>query len=430
MTPITQVLDLAPDVLDLARRLPAVRGTSLLWTADGSAPSYLAHRPLAVAHALDPEPTLGIGGSAMDASWAFPRWMGVLPYEAFRDVERPNGAARTDPRAAPPHQHPIWFRYEAVLRVDHQVTVIGETRAAVEQLVQDVQQPARALQGVQLERLDRPADEAHVQRIVRAQQRILDGDLYLVNLARRLSFAMQGDALDLMQRMAEQSRPAFGAFLQLGETSVCSTSPELFLKLAADRSLLTSPIKGTRPRDRDGVRDQAAARALASDPKELAELAMVIDVERNDLGRVAEVGSVRVVDEPRVVPCGAVWHRVADVAARLDTQHDRTALLKAMTPSGSVTGAPKVRAMEVIAELEADRRGLYTGALGYVAHDGGMTLSMAIRTVVLGRGIGDSRREAGYFAGGGIVVDSDPGLELQETEWKAQQLLALCDEET
>jgi anthranilate/para-aminobenzoate synthase component I len=194
--------------------------------------------------------------------------------------------------------------------------------------------------------------------------------------------------------------------------------------------VLTSPIKGTRPRDPDRTRDQATARELASDPKERAELAMVIDVERNDLGSVAQTGSVRVVGEPRVVPCGGVWHRMADVTAQLDIKHDRAALLRAMTPSGSVTGAPKVRAMEVIAELEADRRGLYTGALGYVAHDGSMTLSMAIRTLVLGRGSRNLEREASYFAGGGIVVDADPRQELQETEWKAQQLLALCDDKT
>jgi anthranilate/para-aminobenzoate synthase component I len=430
MTPITQQLDLAPDVLDLARRLPTERGTSLLWTADGSGPSYLAHCPIAEAHALDPEPTLAIGGTGAPSSWAFPRWIGVLPYEAFRDLERTGWKAGPERRPAPAHQHPIWFRYAAVLRVDHQVTVMGETQAAVDQLVRDLQQMPRPAQAVHLRRLDRGSDEAHVQRIERAQQLILDGDLYVVNLARRLSFAMQGDELDLLQRMVEQSRPAFGAFLALGETSVCSTSPELFLRLGEDHSLLTSPIKGTRPRDRDDARDRASARQLASDPKELAELAMVIDVERNDLGRVAEVGSVKVVGEPRVVPCGAVWHRMADVTAQLDAQQDRAALLRAMTPSGSVTGAPKVRAMEVIAELEADRRGLYTGALGYVAHDGSMTLSMAIRTLVLNRSSGGAEREASYFAGGGIVVDSDPRRELQETEWKAQQLLALCDAKT
>jgi anthranilate/para-aminobenzoate synthase component I len=430
MTPLTQQLDLSPDVLGLARRLAPGRGLVVLWSADGSGPSYVACQPIETSLQLDPEPTLGIGvapnPSAPPQAWSFPRWIGVLPYEAFRDVERPGRAVRADPRVAPPHQHPIWFRYGAVLRVDHEVTVLGETRAAVDDLVKRLTVPSRPVGSLQLRRLDSVADEAHAQRIIRAQQLILDGDLYLVNLARRLSFAVQGDEIELLRRMAEQSRPPFGAYLDLGETRVCSTSPELFLKLSADRSLLTSPIKGTRPRDRDATKDQALAQQLASDAKEQAELAMVIDVERNDLGRVAEVGSVRLSGAPRVVPCGGVWHRVADVTARLDPRQDRQALLKAMAPSGSVTGAPKVRAMEVIAELEAARRGLYTGAIGYLAHDGGLLLSMAIRTLVLHGAGASTETEASYFSGGGIVLDSDPQLELEETEWKARQLLALC----
>jgi anthranilate/para-aminobenzoate synthase component I len=426
MTPVVQELDLDADVPALARRLPPAKGTVVLWCADGSGPSYLACRPIASAQGIDPEPTLGIGEliSQPEGAWSFPRWIGILPYEAFRDQERRTQSSVPDRRAVPPHEHPLWLRYGAVLRVDPvpgRVTVLGENQAAVAQLVHEVQQSPRARGSVQLRRLDAATDDAHLRRVARARELILDGDLYLVNLARRFSFSVQGDDLDLFQRMAEHSRPAFGAYMNLGDTRVCGTSPELFLRLGSDRSLLTSPIKGTRPRSQQAQLDRLAAEQLSTDPKERAELAMVIDVERNDLGRVAQVGSVRVSAEPRVVPCGAVWHRIADVTAQLDARCERTALLRAMTPSGSVTGAPKIRAMEVIAELEAARRGLYTGALGYVAHDGGMTLSMSIRTLLL------SPHEASYFAGGGIVVDSDARRELEETEWKAQQLLALCD---
>jgi anthranilate/para-aminobenzoate synthase component I len=307
------------------------------------------------------------------------------------------------------------------LRIDQQVTALGENAVAVERLVRALQ-ASRPSGTVRLRRSSPKFDAEHLGRIQRAQQLILDGELYLVNLARRFEFELEGDGLELFRRMIQRSRPSFGAYLNLGDTRVCSTSPESFLELAADRSLLTSPIKGTRPRSGDVTEDRTAAEQLANDPKERAELAMVVDVERNDLARIATVGSVRVVGEPRVVPCGPVWHRIADVTAQLDPRHDRTALLRAMTPSGSVTGAPKLRAMEVIAALEAARRGLYTGALGYVAQNGGMTLAMAIRTLVL------ARHEASYFAGGGIVVDSDARRELEETEWKAQQLLTLCDE--
>ena len=155
---------------------------------------------------------------------------------------------------------------------------------------------------------------------------------------------------------------------------------------------------------------------LDQDPKELAELTMIVDVERNDLGRVAIPGSVRVTSPPRVVTHRTVHHRVACVAARARPDVSRDDVLRALLPSGSVTGAPKVRAMEVIAALEPRRRGLYTGAIGHVAHDGSLTLSMAIRTAVLR---GD---EGEYWTGGGIVADSDPEREVEETRWKALQL--------
>jgi anthranilate/para-aminobenzoate synthase component I len=156
--------------------------------------------------------------------------------------------------------------------------------------------------------------------------------------------------------------------------------------------------------------------ALDADPKERAELAMVIDVERNDLGRIAVPGSVELIGRPRVITRGTVHHREATLRARLRPGLGRADLVRAMLPSGSVTGAPKVRAMEVIAALEAERRGLYTGALGAVFGDGTLRLSMAIRTLTVRDG------EGHYFAGGGIVADSDPVRELEETRWKALQL--------
>jgi anthranilate/para-aminobenzoate synthase component I len=273
---------------------------------------------------------------------------------------------------------------------------------------------------VRLRVSEREDPALHRERIAQAQRLILDGDVYLVNLARRFAFEISGSAIDLLQQLGQVTVPPFGAYLQLDDTAVVSTSPELFLRLTPDRRVLTAPIKGTRPRAPESARDAEFAAQLGADPKEQSELAMVVDVERNDLGRVAEIGSVQVVSPGSVVSCGTVWHRVAEVRARLALPHGREALLRATAPSGSVTGAPKVRAMEVIAELEAHRRGLYTGALGCVSHQGGLTLAMAIRTLTLREGV------AHYHAGGGIVLESDPAFELQETEWKAAQLLRLC----
>jgi anthranilate/para-aminobenzoate synthase component I len=181
--------------------------------------------------------------------------------------------------------------------------------------------------------------------------------------------------------------------------------------------LFTAPIKGTRPRGKDAFEDRALVQELDQDPKERAELTMIIDVERHDLGRVSQVGSVRVLAGPEIVTHRTVHHRLALLAGRARADASREEVLASMLPSGSVTGAPKVRAMEVIARLEASRRGLYTGGIGFVAHDGGVTLSMAIRTAVL-RG-----SEGEYWTGGGIVADSDPAREVEETRWKAVQLL-------
>jgi anthranilate/para-aminobenzoate synthase component I len=202
---------------------------------------------------------------------------------------------------------------------------------------------------------------------------------------------------------------------------VAASSPELFLSLGPRGELLTLPIKGTRPRGADARADAAMAEGLENDPKERAELSMVVDVERNDLGRVARIGSVRVPGAPRVEAFGAVLHRTASVRAALRPGVTRTELLEAMLPSGSVTGAPKIRAMELIAALEAARRGLYTGAFGFLSHDGGLRLGMAIRTVT-------ARDEiAHYFAGGGIVFGSEPAREVLETRWKAAQILRLIE---
>jgi anthranilate/para-aminobenzoate synthase component I len=158
---------------------------------------------------------------------------------------------------------------------------------------------------------------------------------------------------------------------------------------------------------------------LDADPKERAELTMILDVERNDLGRVARTGSVRVAEPPHVVRLPSVHHRLATLEAELRDGVSRAALLASFLPSGSVTGAPKRRAMQLIRELEPHRRGLYTGVFGCIGHDGGLELGMAIRTLVSRGGVGH------YFTGGGIVADSVPEREVEETLWKAESVLAL-----
>ena len=375
----------------------------------------------------DPEP-LAAPGSELGVA---PRWIGVLPYEHRRDLERV--AWRPDDRRPPALlDRPIWHRYPAVIGVDHRsgrVMVTGIDRRAVDALADAFTgQRSPSPPSLRIEIADAEPPSLHAERILAAKRLILAGDLYQVNLARRLLIrVLRGDALSLYESLVRKAPTPLGACVDLGEgLRVASTSPELFLQAQSDPdcanetgrwgALLTAPIKGTRPRGKDAIEDRALALALDVDPKERAELTMIVDVERNDLGRVAVPGSVRVTTLPHVVTHRTVHHRVAAVAARARPDCSRADVLRALLPSGSVTGAPKVRAMEVIAALEPRRRGLYTGAIGHVAHDGGLTLSMAIRTAVL---CGD---EGEYWTGGGIVADSDPAREVEETRWKALQL--------
>lgn len=385
--------------------------------------SYVAGGADAVSHALDPhEPDDGTRTPA--SQWGdVPHWIGCIPYESRRSLER-EGWRHDDRRPAPAMAAPEWRRYGAVLRIDpgrDEVVAIGEA-GPLEALVSAAMQDPVAMQA-RCALDDVPEADAHRRRVRRAKELILDGDLYQVNLARRFGFAFEGHPVALYERMTRPGPCRFGAVMPLSQATVVSLSPELLLRTEVDAhrfvALCTEPIKGTRPRGEGDAEDRALAEELDADPKERAELAMIIDVERHDLGRVCEVGSVRIETPPRVVTHRTVHHREARLVGRVREDASRMEVLEAMVPSGSVTGAPKVRAMEVIAELEAERRGLYTGGMGYVARNGAMTLAMAIRTLVL-RGDRGS-----YWSGGGIVADSDPERELLETEWKARRLLDL-----
>jgi para-aminobenzoate synthetase component 1 len=198
---------------------------------------------------------------------------------------------------------------------------------------------------------------------------------------------------------------------------VLSASPERFLRFDAETRLVqTRPIKGTRPRGATAEEDAAMARELRESEKDLAENVMIVDVERNDLGRVAEVASVWVPHLAALEEFATVFHLTSTVEGRLRPECDIVDLLLATFPSGSITGAPKIRAMEIIDELEPTTRGVYTGAIGYIGGDGSIDLNIAIRTIV----VKDGRT---YFhAGGGIVADSDPEMEYEETLHKARAL--------
>ncbi|MGE0322063.1 MAG: anthranilate synthase component I family protein [Polyangiaceae bacterium] len=412
--------DLNPDVAALARSLVGAPGAQVLWSADASGPSYLCCDPVDQVTALDPEPDLALD-SRVGPLGCVPRWVGVLPYECRRDLERARYVS-AERRPPPFISLPHWQRYAAVAQVTPDgVLLVGDDASSLERLERRLQIRG-AIRPAHLERLKDSADDgrAHVRRIEQALEFIAQGDLYQVNLARRFTYRATGGPIELLLAVAGHGAAPYACALDVGQARVVGLSPELFLRLEPNGRVTTIPIKGTRPRGKDEASDAALSLELDADPKERAELAMILDVERNDLGRIASTGSVQLTRGPEIVTHPTIHHRQATLCAELRPEVTRRALLSAMLPSGSVTGAPKVRAMELIANLEPVRRGLYTGAYGCVTQAGGLELAMAIRSLSL-------RGEVGhYHTGGGIVADSDPERELSETEWKAEQFQALA----
>ena len=251
-----------------------------------------------------------------------------------------------------------------------------------------------------------------------ARRYIRAGDIYQVNLSQRLAGPCSLTGWDFFQRLTAVSPAPFAAFLDCGDVVIASSSPERFLRVHDGRQVETRPIKGTRPRGVGPEHDAALALALAESDKDRAENVMIVDLLRNDLSRVCRPGTVRVPELFAIEHYATVHHMVSTVVGELAPEHDGVDLLRAAFPGGSITGAPKVRAMQIIAELEPTARGAYCGAIGYVSVTGALDTNIVIRTyLVLGRDV--------YFqVGAGIVADSDPEQEYRETLDKARGLVA------
>ena len=268
--------------------------------------------------------------------------------------------------------------------------------------------------------------------VERAQRYIRAGDIYQVNLSQRLTAPCNFSGLprrstlakpgwELFQKLNAVSPAPFSAFLDCGDFQMASSSPELFLRLSGSH-IQTRPIKGTRPRDADPTRDAQLAYELQTSPKELAELVMITDLLRNDLGKVCEFGSVQTPELARLERFAQVQHLVSTVEGRLRREVTHLAALAACFPGGSITGAPKFRAMEIIDELEPLARGPYCGAIGYLGFNRESQLNIAIRTAICTDGL------AHFNVGAGIVADSNPEAEYGETLAKAAGFLAALNQ--
>lgn len=261
--------------------------------------------------------------------------------------------------------------------------------------------------------------EHYLDAIAKVRNYIRSGDIYQVNYTQRFQTTLEGDARTLYGKMRQVNPAPFAAYIDTGAFQVVSASPERFIRVK-DRTIETRPIKGTRPRGMTPEEDAANREELLTSEKDQAELLMIVDLERNDLGRLAETGTVEVTELFKLETYATVFHLVATVKARLREGLDTVDCLRATFPGGSITGAPKIRAMEIIDELEPTARNLYTGAIGYMGYNGDADFNIVIRTILC------KEQKAWFQVGGGIVWDSDPQLEYEECMHKAKgQITAL-----
>ncbi len=393
-------------------------------------------------------------------------WIGYLSYEAGRRLERlPCRAVRDlelpdawfglyDTVAIFDHAlrrwHVVGVEFPADLapgrpplaeRLDHLESIIGQAA--------DLDPPVVKIAPAPLGNQDRARSD-YIQNARRVLEYIRAGDIYQANLTVRLAVPVSNSAVDLYRRLRLENPADYMAYIDCGDHQVLCSSPELFLHVE-NGEVLSRPIKGTRPRSPDPAEDAALSSALRASEKDLAELAMIVDVERNDLGRVCQ--AVEVDWPPTVESYATVHHLVADVRGRIGqpkpappelglpisaeppansssdvvggsdvggwVPHARTPIdiLRATFPGGSITGAPKIRAMEIIDELEPVARGPYCGSIGYIGLDGRLAMNIAIRTMIL------KDRHAYVHAGAGIVADSNPESEYDETMAKARGML-------
>lgn len=255
---------------------------------------------------------------------------------------------------------------------------------------------------------------------IKAVRKVMDyirsGDIYQVCLSQRFKTEWPHDAYELYLKLNKINPSPFSAYLNFEEARIVSSSPELFLRLRGD-TVQTRPMKGTRPRGSDQEKDKALKGELVSSSKDAAELSMIVDLERNDLGKVSLPGSIKVTEHRRTETYPTVFQTISIVEGKLESGINPVEVIKAAFPGGSISGCPKIRAMEIIDELEPTKRSVYTGSIGYISFHGTMDLNIAIRTMIM------KGKDVYFQSGGGITADSIPEAEYAETLDKARALM-------
>lgn len=341
--------------------------------------------------------------------------LGYFGYDLGRRVEKMPALAKHD---IPTADMAIGL-YEWALIVDHQLKQAYFVGQNIEQhqawLESQHSQPSKAFT-LTSDWQSNMTKASYIEKFNTIQEYLRSGDCYQINLAQRFNAQYQGSEWLAYQALEESNHAPFSAFIRTDETTLISISPERFLELNQN-VIETKPIKGTRPRSNDTKQDCQFAEQLKNAEKDQAENLMIVDLLRNDIGRVAQPGSVTVPELFAIESFPAVHHLVSTIRAILDKDQCASDLLRACFPGGSITGAPKIRAMEIIEELEPHRRNTYCGSIGYISRCGRMDTNITIRTLVA------YRQQLYAWAGGGIVADSEAESEYQETLDKVSRIL-------
>jgi para-aminobenzoate synthetase component 1 len=361
-------------------------------------------------------------------------WIGYFSYELGRYIEKLPETTTDDLQMPLIH---LCF-YDRVIAYDHTENAVwlialqfsddiktpDEKLSALEQLLNESQNIAvKSPNPADLDNINfsqircNMGKDYYFEAIEKIKRYIYDGDVYQINFSQRFECDYNAPPIELFHWQNHFNPSPYAAYIDAGNFQIVSTSPEMFITII-DGTISTKPIKGTRPRINEAAVDARNFDELVNSEKEQAELNMIIDLERNDVARICEPGTRKVIQPRTIESYPTVFHAVATVAGRLRKEITFCDCLKAMFPGGSITGAPKIRSMEIIDETEPTARGVYTGSIGFLGIDGSVSLNIAIRTIII------KNRKAFAQTGGGIVADSDPQAEWNETITKARALLA------
>jgi len=357
-----------------------------------------------------------LGGAVGYLAYDLCHHLEVLPRTAVDDVDIPDCF--------------LGF-YDGIVIIDHArdktfvaaLGISGDKREKVQSLVQRISQEVKKDESISAEIDKEPVrltsnftKEEYLKAVEKVKEYIRAGDIYQANLTQRFTCRLKETPLALYRKLREINPAPFASFIDFGTGYIVSSSPERFIRIT-DRIIETRPIKGTRPRGKTPEEDISNKEELLASEKDKAELLMIVDLERNDLGRVSKTGTVKVPQLFHLEEYRTVYHLVATIVGELKPECDVVDCIKAAFPGGSITGAPKIRAMEIIDELEPTQRNVYTGSIGYLGFNGDADLNIVIRTIVC------KDKKAFFQVGGGIVWDSDAEMEYEETLHKAKALI-------